>query len=453
MKLQSINPYNLEKLKTYDEMSDQDIQNVLITGDKTFQSWRKTGFAERAELFKKLSELLRTNADDYAFLITQEMGKLLTEAHAEVLKCTTACEYYAENSEHFLADEIVNSKARISYQPLGVILAIMPWNFPFWQVLRFAAPTLMAGNTCILKHASNVTGCALALEQLFLDAGFSKGIFQTLRVSSERMSAVIANPIVQAVSLTGSTEAGKKVAALAGAHLKKCVLELGGSDPYIVCEDADLEIALNICFKSRMINTGQSCIAAKRFIVHESLYEDFKTRLIQKMKNLETGDPMFTTTTLAPMASIKLRDDLHKQVLQAINNGATVALGGDYPLAKGAFYNPTILENIEPNNPTYKDELFGPVACLYKFRDIDTALKIANATPFGLGAGIVSKNSEQALKIAREDLHAGSCFVNGFVKSRTETPFGGIKSSGYGRELSRYGILEFVNIKTVVVET
>jgi succinate-semialdehyde dehydrogenase/glutarate-semialdehyde dehydrogenase len=451
MKLQSINPYNLEKLKTYDEMSDQDIQEILKLGQKTFESWRKTGFSERAKLFKKLSELLRKNADDYAFLITQEMGKLLTEAHAEVMKCTTACDYYAENSENFLADEIVNTKARIHYQPLGVILGIMPWNFPLWQVIRFAAPTLMAGNTCVLKHASNVTGCALALEQLFLDSGFPKGVFQILRVSSDRMSTVIENPIVQAVSLTGSTEAGKKVAALAGSHLKKCVLELGGSDPYIVCEDADLEMALDICFKSRMINAGQSCIAAKRFIIHDSLYEDFKNRLIQKMKNLETGDPMFTTTTLAPMASIKLRDELHKKVLQAVNNGATIAFGGGYPLAKGAFYNPTILENIESNNPVYVDELFGPVACLYKFHNMKKALEIANATPFGLGAGIISKNTEHALKIAQEDLEAGSCFVNDFVKSSVETPFGGIKSSGYGRELSRYGMLEFVNIKTVVV--
>lgn len=453
MKLQSINPYNLEKLKTYDEMSDAEIQEAIGFANKTFESWRKTSFSQRAELFKNLSNLLRENADDYAFLITQEMGKLLTESHAEVLKCTTACDYYADHAEKFLADETVNEKARISYQPLGVVLAIMPWNFPFWQVVRFAAPTLMAGNTCVLKHASNVTGCALALEKLFLEAGFPKGVFQTLKVSSSRMDSVIENPIIQAVSITGSTEAGKKVASVAGAHLKKCVLELGGSDPYIVCEDADLDIALNICFKSRMINAGQSCIAAKRFIIHESLYEDFKTQLISRMKDLETGDPMFKTTTLAPMASLKLRDDLHKQVLTAIQNGARAALGGDYPLAKGAFYNPTVLENIAPQNPAYSEEFFGPVACLFKFEKLETALQIANSTPFGLGAGIISKNTEHALKIARQDLFAGNCFVNGFVKSSTDTPFGGIKNSGYGRELSRYGILEFVNIKTVVVES
>ncbi len=451
MSLESINPFNLEKIKSYPEMSSSQIQTLLEDSQNAFHTWRKTQFQERAECFRKLASLLKSEADEHSFLITQEMGKLLGEAKAEVLKCATVCEYYAANAENFLKEQKVSEKSFISYQPLGVILSIMPWNFPFWQVLRFAAPTLMAGNTAVLKHASNVSGSAIALERLFKEAGFSPNVFRTLLVSSKSMETVIANPIVQAISLTGSTEAGKSVASLAGQYLKKCVLELGGSDPYIVCEDADLNLAVDLCFKTRIMNAGQSCISGKRFIIHASIYEQFKSQLLQKMKDLETGDPLLPSTTLAPLASLKFRDQLHTQVLQAIDAGAKLVLGGDYPLARGAFYNPTILENISTHNPAYVQEFFGPVACLYTFEKIEEAIEIANGTPFGLGAGILTSNSIVGEKIAKEEIQAGSCFVNSFVRSSPELPFGGMKQSGYGRELSSFGIYEFVNIKTVSI--
>ncbi len=451
MDLQSINPFNLEKFKSYPEMSPIEIQRILEESQFAFESWRRTDFVERTELFRKIASLLKSDADDYAFLITQEMGKLLSEAKAEVLKCATVCEYYATHSENFLKDQMVSEKSFVSFQPLGVILGIMPWNFPFWQVLRFATPTLMAGNTVILKHASNVSGSALAIEKLFIEAGFPKNVFRTILVSSQSMESVIINPIVKGISLTGSTEAGKSVASLAGQHLKKCVLELGGSDPYIICEDADLNLAVDICFKTRLLNSGQSCISGKRFIVHKSLYEQFKSLFKQKMQNLETGDPLLPSTTLAPLASLKFRDQLHTQVLQAIDAGAKLVLGGDYPLARGAFYNPTILENISTHNPAYVQEFFGPVACLYTFEKIEEAIEIANGTPFGLGAGILTSNSIVGEKIAKEEIQAGSCFVNSFVRSSPELPFGGMKQSGYGRELSSFGIYEFVNIKTVSI--
>ncbi len=451
--LESINPYNLEALKKYPEMNSDTVDTAIQETHSAFESWRKTTFSERAKLFKNLGDVLRKNADDYAFVMSQEMGKLLTESKAEILKCATNCDYYAEKAEIFLQDKIVSAdipKSYITFQPIGVVLAIMPWNFPFWQVLRFACPTLMAGNTTVLKHASNVTGCSQALEEAFLEAGFPKNVFKSLFIKSKDVARIIENKHIKAVTLTGSTSAGQSVAEKAGRHLKKCVLELGGSDPYIILPESDIQKAVGICFQTRMLNAGQSCIAGKRFIIHESLYDSFKIEFKNKMKSVDQGDPMFPDTTLAPLATVELRDKLHAQVLAAVKHGATVALGGDYPLGRGAFYNPTLLENISEDNPAYNDEFFGPVALLFKYKNIEDALQIANGTDFGLGSGIIG-NAAVAEELARNEMQAGNCFVNSFVKSTPELPFGGIKQSGYGRELSHFGIYEFVNIKTISI--
>jgi succinate-semialdehyde dehydrogenase/glutarate-semialdehyde dehydrogenase len=387
--------------------------------------------------------------------MAQEMGKPVKDGKAEAEKCALVCEYYADNTPTFLAPEVVEtdaSKSFVTFQPLGVILAVMPWNFPFWQVLRFAAPALMAGNAGVLKHASNVPGCALAIEKIFLDAGFPEHLFRTLLIGGGKVSAVIEHPLVRAVTLTGSTPAGKAVASKAGDMIKKTVLELGGNDPYIILEDADLEAAASACVTSRMLNAGQSCIAAKRFIVVESVRTEFERLFVERMNTHTMGDPMDPATTLGPMARHDLRDELHDQVKQCIDKGATCLLGGEIPEGKGAFYPATVLTGVTKGMPAYDDELFGPVAAIISVNNEQEAIEVANDSIFGLGAAVFTRNVERGERIAAEELDAGCCFVNSFVKSDPRLPFGGVRESGYGRELSHYGIKEFVNIKTVFVK-
>jgi succinate-semialdehyde dehydrogenase/glutarate-semialdehyde dehydrogenase len=454
MAIQSFNPATEEVIQDYPEMSSKEVNSVVQKCHQTFLLWRTTAFKERSALMKKAGDILRANKEEYARLMTVEMGKPIAQARGEVEKCAWVCDYYADNAEKFLASEEVAtdaSKSFVAYQPLGIVLAVMPWNFPFWQVFRFAAPGLMAGNAGLLKHASNVPGCALAIEQVFRTAGFPPDLFRTLLIGSAHVAAVIDNPLVKAVTLTGSTPAGQAVAAQAGRLLKKTVLELGGSDPYIILEDADLEAAVDTCVTSRLMNGGQSCIAAKRFIVVEAVRERFETLFVQKMASKKMGNPM-ETVDLGPQAREDLRNDLHKQVLRSLEKGAGLLLGGEIPDRKGAYYPPTVLTNVTKGMPAYDDELFGPVAAIIPVKDEEEAIAVANDTPFGLGAAVFTSNIKRGEKIATERIDAGSCFVNTFVKSDPRLPFGGIKESGYGRELAVFGIREFVNIKTVYIK-
>ncbi len=453
--MKSINPFNLEVLEEFKEITSTDLEKTLAHTDKAFQTWKRASYQDRGDLFQKLSTVLKTKSDSLAKMMTKEMGKRFSEAKAEIMKCAEACDHYARHTEEFLKDQPVStdgSQSFITFQPLGTVLAIMPWNFPFWQVFRFAVPTLMAGNVGILKHASNVSQCALEIERLFIEAGFPNNILSTVLLGSDKVAKLIADPRIKAVTLTGSTPAGKSVAENAGKNLKKCVLELGGSDAYVVLDDADLKSAIEICAKSRLINSGQSCISAKRFVVTSKVYEQFKEGLIEKFKSLKMGDPLDDNTTLAPLARIDLRDDLHKQVRKALEHGARLVYGGEIPHQEGAFYSPTILENINSENPAYYEEFFGPVALLFKAKNEQEALIIANDSHFGLGAAIFTANTNHGVEIAKKELEAGSCFVNALVKSDSRLPFGGIKTSGFGRELSHLGINEFVNIKTVYVK-
>lgn len=453
--IQSINPCDNTLIKTYDEMSHSDVDSIVQSSQEAFNEWRRVSFAQRSILMKNAGAVLRNNMKEYSELMTLEMGKPIAQSRAEIEKCAWVCDYFAEHSEKFLQDELIPtdaSKSYVSYQPLGVILAIMPWNFPFWQVIRFAAPTLMAGNTGVLKHASNVTGCALILEEIFKKTGFPENVFKTLVISSKNVKRVIDNPVIQAVSITGSVPAGKAVAANAGSVLKKCVLELGGSDPYVILEDADLESASDICVTSRLLNGGQSCIAAKRFIIVESVYHQFEKLYVEKMASKKMGDPFDESNDIGPQATISLRDELHEQVLKSVDSGASLLLGGKIPDARNAFYPPTVLSNVTPGMPAFDDELFGPVAALIKVKDETDAIRLANNTVFGLGSAVFTKDTTRGNRIAREELNAGSCFVNQLVRSDPRLPFGGIKESGYGRELSPFGIKEFVNIKTVYVK-
>lgn len=454
--LQSINPFNQEVIQKYKDHSQNEINHIITKADREFTKWKQTNFENRAILLCNTASILKNNIDIYSKIMTMEMGKPIRESRAEIEKCAWVCEYYAENGQKFLSPQEVKtdaSKSYVTFQPLGVILAVMPWNFPFWQVFRFAAPTLMAGNVGILKHSSNVSGCALAIEQIFIDAGFPKNAFQTLLISSKKVASIIEHPAVKAVTLTGSTPAGKAVASKAGEMLKKTVLELGGSDPYIILEDADLQKAVNSCSISKLINAGQSCIAAKRFIVVESVLPKFQSLLIQNMQNVIMGDPFDESTNIGPMARIDLRDELHQQVIKSVKLGAQLLLGGQIPPGKGAFYPPTILADVKPGMPAFDEELFGPVAAIVPAKDENDAIALANNSVFGLGAAVFTKDIARGEKIAADKLEAGSCFVNDFVKSDPRLPFGGIKQSGYGRELSDFGIREFVNIKTVYLTT
>lgn len=455
MPMEVINPTTGELVKTYDTLSKEELGHAVKASHEAFLSWKNFRFSERAQLMRKAAKILREDADKYAKLMTVEMGKPVKDGRAEANKCAWVCDYYAENAQIFLKQETVQTdaaKSFVSYQPLGVVLAVMPWNFPFWQVFRFAAPALMAGNAGVLKHASNVPGCALAIEEVFLKAGFPENIFRTLLIGSSLVNDVIENPLVTAVTLTGSTPAGKAVAGKAGEMLKKTVLELGGSDPYVVLEDADLEATVNTCVYSRLINAGQSCIAAKRFIVMESIKEEFEQLFIEKMQTVKMGDPMDETVVVGPQARHDLRDDLHRQVEESIKKGAKCLLGGEIPPGKGAFYPPTILTDVKKGMPAYDEEIFGPAAAIIPVKDEKEAITTANDSVFGLGSAIFTRDIEKGTKLAEKELQAGCSFVNTFVRSDPRLPFGGIKESGYGRELSHFGIREFVNIKTVFVK-
>jgi len=453
--MKSINPYNGEIIKEYQDMSLEDIDDIIQQAHETFLKWRKVPLENKSELMRKAAKVLRENSKKYGTIMAEEMGKPIKDGISEANKCAWVCEYYADNAKSFLQDEIIEteaSKSYVTYQPLGVVLAIMPWNFPFWQVFRFAAPGLMAGNVGILKHASNVPGSALAIEDVFIQAGFPKNTFRAILVGSKVVDRIIENPLIKAVTITGSVPAGKSVARKAGSVLKKTVLELGGSDPYIILEDADLENAAKVCALSRLINSGQSCIAAKRFIVVESVREKFESLFVNEMKNYKMGNPLVETTQIGPQARYDLRDALHKQVTESIAKGANCILGGEIPNEKGAFYPPTILTDVKSGMPAYDQELFGPVASIIVVNNEEEAINTANNSIFGLGASIFTKNIEKGNTIAREEIQAGCCFVNTYVRSDPRLPFGGIKESGYGRELSHHGIKEFVNIKTVYIK-
>jgi succinate-semialdehyde dehydrogenase/glutarate-semialdehyde dehydrogenase len=453
--IQSINPATGEEINIYNEMSETEISDIISRSYNTFTNWQETDFKTRALYMKNAAGILRNKKNTWAEIMTLEMGKPINQSKAEIEKCASVCDYYSENAERFLADDLVMteaSKSYITYRPLGVILAVMPWNFPFWQVFRFAAPNLMAGNAGVLKHSSNVTGCSLAIEEIFQEAGFPENLFRALIVSSKNTKPIIENKNISAVTLTGSVPAGKAVAAVAGALLKKTVLELGGSDPYLILEDADIEKAAEICVTSRLLNGGQSCIAAKRFIIVEAVYDEFEKLFVQIMESKKMGDPFNTENDLGPQARVDLRDELHQQVIRSIEKGAKLLLGGRVPDTKGAYYPPTVLSNVTAGMPAYEEELFGPVAALIKVRDEEEAIYTANNTIFGLGSAVFTGSVEKGERIAKEKLNAGCCFVNDFVKSDPRLPFGGIKESGYGRELSFTGIKEFVNAKTVFVK-
>ncbi|MBI5197175.1 MAG: NAD-dependent succinate-semialdehyde dehydrogenase [Nitrospirae bacterium] len=454
MALESINPATGEVLERFDEWNIARVDETLDLVDQAFVSWRKSRFDQRRHLLKKAASVLRKNIEDFARTMTLEMGKPIRDARAEVEKCAACCDYYAEHGETFLTPEKVDSDASRSYvrfDPIGTVLAVMPWNFPFWQVFRFAAPALMAGNTAVLKHASNVPRSALKIEGVFREAGFPENIFRTLMIGSGAVGSVIKDDRIKAVTLTGSDIAGRRVAEKAGSRIKKTVLELGGADPFIVLADADLERSCTVASQARNVNSGQSCIAAKRFILEAPIAEAFLARFKERMESFVMGDPLDEKTQIGPQARRDLRDDLHAQVTASIEAGARLITGGTIPEGPGAFYPPTILADVVPCMPAYDEELFGPVASVIVARDAEDAVRIANDTPFGLGASLWTSDVEKAEALAAE-IEAGAVFINGIVKSDPRLPFGGIKSSGYGRELSHYGIKEFVNIKTVWIK-
>lgn len=454
MAFKSTNPFNNKVEAEFDEHSENYVQSAVERADGAFHTWSKESFSYRSKLFKSLAKYLKDNKEHLASLMTLEMGKIASEGVSEVEKCAWVCEYYADNAEKFLKDELLEtdaSKAFISYEPLGCILAVMPWNFPLWQVFRFAAPTLMAGNTGVLKHASNVPQCSQAIEKAFIESGFPVGVFQSLLIGSDKVEALIDDDRIKAITLTGSEIAGSKVAESAGRNIKISVLELGGSDPFIVLSEADLEKTARTAAKARMINCGQSCIAAKRFIVVERIYEEFLAKFVAYMKTYQPADPSLKTTNCGPMASKKFADDLLKQVEESVENGAEVVLGGQRVEGEGAFFQPTILANVQPGQPAYEEEMFGPVASVIKVKDMEEAIKVANDSRFGLGGSVWSEDKDQALEVARK-VETGAMFINSMVASDPRLPFGGIKKSGYGRELSHLGIREFVNKKTIVID-
>ncbi len=454
MTIEVLNPTTGEQLKTYPEMTTAEVDATIDATHDCFLTWRDVPFTERAELMRSAARVLREKQDNYARMMAVEMGKPLREGRAEIEKCALTCDYYADNAEEFLAPEPVVTEATksfVAFEPLGVVLAVMPWNFPFWQVFRFAAPGLMAGNTGLLKHASNVPDSALAIEEVFRLAGFPEHAFRTLLIGSGAVARVIENPKVMAATLTGSTPAGRAVAGTSGNRLKKTVLELGGSDPYLILDDADVEHAAKACVASRLINAGQSCIAAKRFIVGPARRQEFEEHFLDAMRGRRMGDPLDEANDVGPQARHDLRDELHDQVRRSIEAGARCLLGGEIPDSPGAFYPPTVLTDVAPGMPAYDEELFGPVAAIIPVVDEDEAIRVANDSPFGLGAAVFTADVKRGEDIARRRLNAGCCFVNDFVRSDPRLPFGGVKESGYGRELSHYGIKEFVNIKTVYV--
>jgi succinate-semialdehyde dehydrogenase / glutarate-semialdehyde dehydrogenase len=454
MPIEAINPATGDIIATYDETSPAAVGQIIDGVNDAFLDWRRKSFAERAEPMRKAGAILRNEAQDFGRLMAREMGKPVRDGVAEVQKSALACDFYADNAERFLAREPVATDARksfVTFNPLGVVLAVMPWNFPFWQVFRFAAPGLMAGNAAVLKHASNVPGCALAIEDIFRRAGFPENLFRTLLISSGRVEHVLEHRLIRAATLTGSGAAGRAIARKAGELLKKTVLELGGSDPYLVLEDADLELAAAVCTKGRLVNSGQSCIAAKRFIVIDKVRQRFEELFVRKMAAARMGDPLREDTEVGPQARSDLRDGLHRQVEQSIAKGARCILGGSVPAGKGAFYPPTVLTDVRKGMPAYDEELFGPVASIIAAQDENEAVAIANDSVFGLGGSVLTRDLARGERIAAELIESGCVFVNDSVRSDPRLPFGGVKESGYGRELSAYGIKEFVNIKTVYV--
>ncbi len=448
--LKSVNPFDQTLLGEYPEHDEKIIDRKLSEAITAFASWKREPFARRAERMKRAGDLLKEGKSRYARIISTEMGKVLREAEGEVEKCANACHYFAEQAESFLRDQMIKTDATRSYvawQPLGPVLAIMPWNFPFWQVFRFAAPSLMAGNVGLLKHASNVTQCSLAIESIFREAGFPEGVFQSLLIASDKVDPVIADDRVAAVTLTGSEFAGTKVASSAGKHLKKTVLELGGSDPFIVLEDADLELAARVATQSRMQNAGQSCIAAKRFIVVDAVRDGFLSLFEKNVRQLRQGDPLAEGTTTGPLARVDLAEDVEKQMKKSVSGGARVVVGGE---RNGANYQPAILDEVGPGMPAFDEELFGPVASVVAAKDEDKAIRLANQNRFGLGASVWTTDPERGERVALQ-IESGSVFVNSLMRSDQRLPFGGIKKSGYGRELSELGIKEFMNAKTVYI--
>lgn len=453
MTFRSINPANGSVLETYEGWDDARVDQALAAGAAALGDWRATTTATRSRLLSQAANVLRERKEDLSRTMTLEMGKLINEARAEVDKCAWACDFYAEHGASFLADEVISTDAGrslVAYQPLGSVLAVMPWNFPLWQVFRFAAPALMAGNTAVLKHASNVPQCAQAIEAVLRQAGFAQGIFQTLLITSSQVQQVIEDDRIHAVTLTGSEAAGRAVAAAAGQCLKKSVLELGGSDAFLILEDADLDLTVEQAVSSRYMNCGQSCIAAKRFIPVASIADEFAERFRAAVEALRPGDPLQEDTRLGPMARRDLREDLHRQVMDSIEAGAKALLGCAPEDGPGAYYQASILDHVGPEARAYREELFGPVASIIRARDEEDAVRIANDSRFGLGGSVWTQDANRGEQIARR-LECGSAFVNGLVKSDPRLPFGGVKQSGYGRELSHHGIREFVNVKTVWV--
>jgi len=454
MSIQSINPATGRTVKTFQEFTDEQIFQIIDDVDNEFKEWRKTSFISRAHMMHNAANVLRKNKRKYAEIMTLEMGKTISQAESEVEKCAWVCDYYADNAEAILSKEIIETDADESYvqfDPIGIVLAVMPWNFPFWQVFRFAAPALMAGNVGILKHASNVPMSALAIEEVFNEAGFPKNVFRTLLIGAKPIEKIINHPKVQAATLTGSEPAGSTVAKLSGKAIKKTVLELGGSDPFIVLKDADIEQAVNVGVTARLINNGQSCIAAKRFIYVKEIAEEFESKFVKRMKEIKVGDPMNEATELGPIAREDLLFELDAQVQASVRQGAEVLTGGKRLEREGAFYPPTVVANVQKGMTAYEEELFGPVAILIKANDESDAIRIANDTEFGLGASLWTSDIEHGKQLIR-DIDSGAVFLNGLVKSDPRLPFGGTKRSGYGRELSHYGIKEFVNIKSVWIK-
>lgn len=452
--LTTTNPTTGEVVETYPEHTDDEVDGFIAETHRQHVDWRRTSFEHRAEIMRAVADQLDKRTDELAELMALEMGKPVGSGRGEVQKCAWVCRYYADTAAEHLADVPIGAdraKSYVHHEPLGVILAVMPWNFPLWQVFRPAAPSLMAGNGCMLKHASNVTGCSLVIEEIFAESGVPTGLFRSLKIGSGSVARVIENPMVSAVTLTGSTGAGQAVASTAGRVLKKAVLELGGSDPYVVLADADIAAAAATCAASRLINSGQSCIAAKRFVVVDEVHDEFLDAFVAEMQAAIVGDPMDETTTVGPQAQVSLRDELHDQVERAVAAGATLVMGGDKPDGPGGFYPPTVLSEVTSDNVAGAEELFGPVAAVMRATDEHDAVRIANTTVFGLGAAVFTGDLERGERIAAEELEAGACFVNDLVASDPRLPFGGIKESGYGRELSGLGIREFVNQKTVVV--
>lgn len=454
MPMLSINPATGQTIQSFPTWQSGEIDAVLSQVASAQTDWAALSFAQRSNCMRNLAKIFRQRSEEYANLITEEMGKLLKEARAEIEKCAVGCQYYADHAQSYLNDEVITSDASRSmviYQPLGTILCIMPWNFPFWQLIRAAAPAMMAGNAVVLKHASNVPRCALALEEAFRQSGFPAYTFRTLMISAEQAEAVVADKRIAAVTLTGSSAAGRKVAAAAGQHLKKCVLELGGSDPFIVLDDADIASTAQQALIARFQNTGQSCIAAKRFILVDAIADSFVEQFKTLISQLQSGDPKNDATSIAPMARADLRTALHDQVERSLAAGAKLVTGGTFIGTQGAYYAPAILDHVQPGMPAFDEELFGPVAAIVRVKNAEEAIQLANQTDFGLGGSVWTSSAARGEALARK-IHAGCVFVNGIVKSDPRLPFGGIKDSGYGRELSYHGIREFMNIKTVWIK-